>query len=53
MSLRIPDELDEKLTRYAKEMGLSKNQVVRMALKGMMDGVRAKTQRTSRRHVDN
>ena len=32
-TIRIPQELDKKLTEYAKEQDLSKNQVVRLALK--------------------
>lgn len=31
-SLRLPDDLYEAMTNYAKEQELSKNQVVKMAL---------------------
>lgn len=39
MSLRLPDDINEALTRYAKEQELSKNQVVKMALRAFL-GVR-------------
>lgn len=38
-SLRLPDDIYEALTRYAEEQELSKNQVVKMALRAFL-GVR-------------
>ena len=38
-SLRLPDDLYEAMTNYAKEQELSKNQVVKMALRAFL-GVR-------------
>lgn len=32
-TLRLPVELDKRLTEYAKEKELSKNQVVKMAIR--------------------
>ena len=38
-SLRLPDDLYEALTNYAKEQELSKNQVIKLALRAFL-GVR-------------
>ena len=38
-SLRLPDDIYEALTRYAEEQELSKNQVIKMALRAFL-GVR-------------
>lgn len=38
-SLRLPDDIYEALTRYAEEQELSKNQVVKLALRSFL-GVR-------------
>lgn len=32
-TIRLPSDLDEKLTQYAKQKELSKNQVVKQALR--------------------
>ena len=39
-SLRLPDDIYEALTRYAEEQELSKNQVIKLALRSFL-GVRA------------
>lgn len=36
-TVRLPPELDKKLTEYAKEEELSKNQVVKKALRKLLD----------------
>ena len=38
-SLRLPDDIYEALTRYAEKQELSKNQVIKMALRAFL-GVR-------------
>ena len=38
-SLRLPDDIYEALTRYAEEQELSKNQVIKLALRSFL-GVR-------------
>ena len=38
-SLRLPDDIYQALTRYAEEQELSRNQVVKMALRAFL-GVR-------------
>src|ERR1044071_4325447 len=42
LSLRIPTELDHRLRKISKELGLSKNDVARHAIRAALDAIEAR-----------